>query len=127
MSEMGDDRRQFYHWVFIGFQILVIIIAACMRKRSPDRYEEMINRYLLFKSKKRSDDKENLLDDPVLAQALAEAYRHPWYNLESQVKFVHEKYQFKSNLKNQWNKSGPTQKDYSHQSHDDIFDDRDSN
>lgn len=65
-----------------------------------------------------------------MKEALAKAYLHPWWKLESQVKFIYEREEFKERIKTQTNnpKKANMSKNESHRQHSDgeILSDRGS-
>lgn len=124
------------HWALMGFQILILLIAKIYRWKAPEQYEQFLQNYILFdKSAKEASlfSKVSQLDDEM-KYALAKAYEHPWYKLESSVKFVAEKKQLKKEMT--MNRKAPTLKqagklkdssktnEFLHVSHDDVFSDK---
>ena len=78
----------------MGLQIFFFLLANIVRKYYPKHYEAFLNKYL-FIQKSDLDSKNgrvrHALLDKEVKYALAKAYEHPWWKLESSVKFIAEK------------------------------------
>ena len=73
------------------------------KKYRPEKYNELEQRYLFFSNQRETEQKKGRdarLDDEM-KEALAKAYLHPWYKLESQVKFIYERDEWKEKIKTQ--------------------------
>lgn len=88
------------HYYLIGIQVLGLITAKIYRWKAPEQYERFLQNYILFDRNAKEASlfsKVSQLDDEM-KYALAKAYEHPWYKLESSVKFVAEKKQLKRDM-----------------------------
>ena len=115
----------YFHVPFLTIQIVLFIVAAVMRAYYPDAYRHIINRYLFFKTGDEDSpfSKDSLLDEEMKT-ALTKAYEHPWYKLESSVKFYQEKETLKQNIQKKG--TGLLKNEFEHVSQDDVFSERGS-
>jgi len=117
---MMKNHYAVIHYMLILLQILLFIVGLCYKKRHPERFEQILKNYFFLPAKAvQFSDKPAELSEKML-KALGEAYEHPWYKLEGNIKYRQERQNFAKSMKEGYAKKTIELKEYEHASQDDI-------